>query len=293
MLISGIDTETTHMKGKVCEFGETIFRVTKDGTFKVVDSRGTMVNPQEPITFEAMAIHGVTEEDVKDAPSLERVLKEHSLEGKQYVFAHNLSYEKAVLPENYFPENARQLCTLKLARVLYSKEEVESHKLGVLYYQWGLYKDERLDEHSIHLHSAKSDTLVNGLVLEYMLRDHNLTLDQAWEMLYDPSTCKGGKKYPKGTRWEDIILKHNDYDYVEYTFNNVELAQEELDYLEGLLSQYESVKMEQYKICSKKKYLGKEWSVVVKEDLDYVNYLIRQGYLKGGELEYVEGLLSS
>lgn len=118
MLISGIDTETTSMKGKVCEFGETIFRVTKNGDFKVIDSRGSMINPEEPISFEAMAIHGVTEEDVKDAPKLDRVLKDHSLEGKQYVFAHNLSYEKAVLPEEYFPENVRQLCTLKLARAL-------------------------------------------------------------------------------------------------------------------------------------------------------------------------------
>ena len=272
MLIASIDTETTSMKGKVCEFGETIFRVTKDGDFKVIDSRGSMINPEEPISFEAMAIHGVTEEDVKSAPKIERVLKDHSLEGKQYVFAHNLSYEKEVLPEQYFPENVRQICTLKLARVLYEVGEVESHKLGVLYYQWGLYKDERLNDHSIHLHSAQSDTLVNGLVLEYMLKDKGLTLDEAWEMLYDVKTCKGGKKY-KNEKWEDVIKK--DYDYIQYTVNQEKIEdEEELGYLVELLSEYSHLKEEQMDVVGFGKHKGSSWRELVKNDSGYVTWCL-------------------
>ena len=292
MLITGIDTETTNMKGKVCEFGETIFRVTKDGDFKVIDSRGSMINPEEPISFEAMAIHGVTEEDVKNAPKIERVLKDHSLEGKEYVFAHNLSYEKEVLPEEYFPENVRQICTLKLARVLYEVGEVESHKLGVLYYQWGLYKDERLDDHSIHLHSAQSDTLVNGLVLEYMLKDKGLTLDEAWEMLYDVKTCKGGKKY-KNEKWEDVIKK--DYDYIEYTVNQAKIEdEEELEYLVELLSEYSHLKEEQMDVVGFGKHKGSSWRELVKIDIGYVTWCLNNLEWRSESVkEYVQSLMNS
>jgi|TARA_A100001391_G_scaffold142551_2_gene100297 DNA polymerase III epsilon subunit-like protein len=284
--ISVIDTETVSMKGAICEFGITTFE--GDQFLKVESSIGTCVNPKTPISFEAMNVHHITEEDVKDAPEINDVLKDHPLADSDYVVAHNLSYELAVLPEDYFPENVRKLCTLKLAKLLYPVGEVESHKLGVLYYQWGIYKDPRLQVMDVQLHSAKDDTIVTGLVLEYMLADNDLTIDQAWELCYDFKTCKGGKRY-KSEKWEDIITK--DYDYVQYTFENTELDQEELDYLEELLSKHKHLKEDQLKLCKKSKYLDIPWQKVVEDDIDYVNFLLKNNYLKGDELEYVQSLL--
>ena len=284
--ISVIDTETVAMKGAICEFGITKFE--GDQFLKVESCSGTCVNPKTPISFEAMNVHHITEEDVKDAPEIDDVLKDYPLSDSDYVVAHNLPYELAVLPEDYFPENVRKLCTLKLAKLLYPVGEVESHKLGVLYYQWGIYKDPRLQVMDVQLHSAKDDTLVTGLVLEYMLADNDLTIDQAWELCYDFKTCKGGKKY-KSEKWVDIIIK--DYDYVEYTFENVELDKEELDYVKQLLEEYKHVKDDQLKICSFKKYLQVPWCEVVEKDLSYVQWMLDKGNIKGDEEVYVRSLI--
>lgn len=288
MKISVIDTETVSMKGAICEFGITTFE--GDQFLKVESSSGTCVNPKTPISFEAMNVHHITEEDVKDAPEIDVVLKDYPLSESDYVVVHNLSYELAVLPEDYFPENVRKLCTLKLAKLLYPVGEVESHKLGVLYYQWGIYKDPRLQVMNIQLHTASSDTLVTGLVLEYMLADNDLTIDQAWELCYDFKTCKGGKKY-KSEKWEDIVAK--DYDYVQYTFENVELDQEELDYLKQLLKEYKHVKDDQLKVCSSPKYKGVSWEKVVEQDLSYVQWMLDKGNIKGDEEVYVRSLVNS
>lgn len=284
--IAIIDTETVSMKGAICEFGITIFEGDKD--LSVLSSHGAFINPQTPITFEAMNVHHITEEDVEEAPLLEEVLPEHPLEGCNYVVAHNLPYEESVLPEEYFPENVKRLCTLKLARMLYPVGEVESHKLGVLYYQWGIYKDKRLQENGIQLHSAKDDTFVTGLVLEYMLKDSELTIDEAWSLLYDYKRCKGGKRY-KGELWEDVILR--DYDYVQYTFENIELDKEELDHLEKLLQDNKDLKDEQIKICSSPKYKGIPWTEVIQKDLSYVQWMLGKGNIKGDEEVYVKELL--
>ncbi|APC44393.1 exodeoxyribonuclease X [Pseudoalteromonas phage PH357] len=285
--IAIIDTETVSMKGAICEFGITVFEGDKD--LNVLSSHGSFINPQTPITFEAMNVHHITEEDVEGAPLIEEVLPEHPLEDCNYVVAHNLPYEESVLPEEYFPENIKRLCTLKLARMLYPVGEVESHKLGVLYYQLGIYKDKRLQENGIQLHSAKDDTFVTGLVLEYMLKDSELTIEEAWSLLYDHKRCKGGKQY-KGELWEDVIVK--DYSYVEYTFNNVELDQEELDYLEGFLSKYKHVKVEQLDNITFGKLKGGKWSDAVKDDSSYVRWCVDNLSWKDiDQMEYVKELL--
>ena len=272
--IAIIDTETVSMKGAVCEFGITTLK--GDQQFVVESSLGSYVNPQTPISFEAMNVHHITEEDVEDAPLLGYILSDHSLDGYDYVVAHNISYEQAVLPEEYFSDNVRKLCTLALARKLYPVGEVESYKLGVLYYQWGVYNDKRLQGINVELHSAKFDTLVTGLVLEYMLLDNDITIDQAYDIVNDVTTCNF-KKY-KGIKWEEVI--RTDYGYCEYQVVNQKWDNdEELTYVKGLLDQYKNIKDAQLKLCRFNKYAGVEWYKVCQQDKDYIKFLDGKGYL--------------
>ena len=272
--IAIIDTETVSIKGAVCEFGITTLK--GDQQFVIESSLGSYVNPLTPISFEAMNVHHITEEDVENAPLLDEVLCAHSLDGYDYVVAHNISYEQAVLPEEYFPENVRKLCTLALARKLYPVGEVESHKLGVLYYQWGVYKDERLKGFNVELHSAKFDTLVTGLVLEYILMDNDITIDQAYDIVNDVTTCNF-KRY-KGIKWQEVI--NTDYGYCEYQVENQKWdREEELTYVKGLLAQYKHIKDAQLKLCRFNKYAGVEWCKVWQQDKDYIKFLDGKGYL--------------
>ena len=288
--IAIIDTETASMKGNICEMG--IARFTTSGSNLILEScHSDIVDPQEKIDFEAMNVHHITESMVKGKPLLEEVLlPKYSLAESDYVVAHNLSYEEAVLPEDYFPEGIKRLCTLKLARMLYPKGTVASHKLGVLFYTFGLDQDERVKAFEGNWHRASYDTFITGLVLEYILLQNNLSIDEAWEKLYDFKTCRGGNKY-KWEKWLDIIQK--DYDYVDHTFKNVELDQEELDYLEELLEEYSHLKEEQLDLIGFGKLKGKSWKESVVSDRGYVVWAVNTlQWRNPDELAYVKGLLS-
>ncbi len=290
--ISIIDTETASMKGNICEMGIAEF-TTSGSKLVLEESYSEIVDPQQKIDFEAMNVHHITEAMVKGKPLLEEVLPKCSLAESDYVVAHNISYEESVLPESYFPEGVKRLCTLKLARMLYPKGTVASHKLGVLFYTFGLDQDDRVKSFEGEWHRAEWDTLITGLVLEHMLIQNELTIDEAYTLLYDPTVCKGGKKYERGVPWKDIILDNKDYDYVEYTFNNTDLSEEELSYLETLLKEYSYLKEEQLDVVGFGKLKGGSWKESVVSDRSYVQWAVNTlQWRNSDELAYVKGLLS-
>jgi DNA polymerase III epsilon subunit-like protein len=264
--------------------------VGANSSLDLLTANSEYIKPTGNISYPAMGITGITLETVANAMGKEYVLSDDYIffpsEETTYIASYNWNFDKQFIPESWLV-GKKVICLLKLARTFVDKQLTGDHKLSTLWYYYGHYKTKNYG----NSHDAQTDCKMTLDVLKSILEENNLTLDQAYNLLYDPTVCKGGKKYPRGTRWEDIIV--NDYDYVEYTFNNVDLDQDEKLYLEGLLSQYEGVKLEQVKTCSKKKYAGRLWSDVVKEDRDYVNFLLKNGHLKGDELEWVKGLLST
>mgnify|MGYP005987121993 CR=1 FL=1 len=217
--ISIIDCETASMKGNVCEIGISKFISTPEGKFELQGCYADLVNPLEKIDYEAMNVHHITEYMVQGKPYLEDILHKYSLEDSEYVVAHNIVYEEAVLPEDYFPQGIKRLCTLKLARALYPKGTVKSHKLGVLFYSFGLDRDERVLEFKGTWHRAAFDTLITGLVLEYMLMDKGITIEEAYQLVQpDITRCKF-KKYSQKS-WKEVVRE--DESYVEWLLENIE-----------------------------------------------------------------------
>lgn len=263
--------------------------LTADKNLDVLSLNSKYIKPKGKISFPAIGITGITPEMLENEKPYEEVMGDESYlasdEDVMYVATYNWEFDKRFIPEHWLV-GKKTICLLKLARMLVDKQESGDHKLSTLWYYFGHYKDKDYGS----AHCAKVDVMMTLDVLKSMLSKNNLTLDQAYSLLYDPTICKGGKKYERGTPWLEIVLK--DYDYVNYVFNNTDtLSDEEKSYLEKLLSENEGVKLEQIKICTKKKHDGKLWEDVVKEDCDYVNFLIQKGHLKGAELEYVESLM--
>lgn len=263
--------------------------VSANKDLEMLTCNSEYIKPKGNISFPAMGITGITPEIVENAPSAEELLSEDSYfapdEESVYVASYNWDYDKQFIPESWLV-GKKVICLLKVARMLVDKQLSGDHKLSTLWYYYSHYKTKDYG----NAHDAGIDCKMTLDVLKSMLDESELTLDEVHTLLYDPTVCKGGKKYERGTPWTDIIAK--DYDYVEFVFNNTEsLSDEEKTYLQTLLTANESVKLDQIKICSKKKHEGKEWSLVVKEDIDYVNFLISKGHLKGAEFEYVESLL--
>lgn len=75
------------------------------------------------------------------------------------------------------------------------------------------------------------------------------------------------------------IIESKDLTEVDHTFENLELDQEKLDHLEGLLDQYKHVKDAQLKLCRFNKHVGVEWYKVCQQDKDYIKFLDGKGYL--------------
>ena len=263
--------------------------LTADKNLDNITLNSEFVKPKGKISFTAMGITGITPEMLENEKPYEEVMSDESYlasnEDTTYVASYNWDFDKQFIPENWLV-GKKTICLLKLARMLVDKQESGDHKLSTLWYYFGHYKDKDYG----NAHCAKVDVTMTLDVLKSMLSENNLTLDEAYILLYDPTVCKGGKKYERGTPWETIVKK--DYDYVEYILQNTDtLYDEEKSYLEKLLSENESVKQEQVKICTKSKHLDKPWVEVVKEDINYVNFLVEKGYLKGDELEYVKSLI--
>ncbi|MCC5909839.1 MAG: PolC-type DNA polymerase III [Clostridiaceae bacterium] len=115
-------------------------KITEIGAVKIkngqkIDTFSSLVNPHRPIPAKIIELTGITDDMVKDAPSIEEVLPEFlSFIGESCIVAHNADFDVG-----FIRENAKRLgCkldnpivdTLKLSRVLLS--HLKRHKLNTI-----------------------------------------------------------------------------------------------------------------------------------------------------------------
>lgn len=127
-----LDTETTGLYatqgGKICELA---ISVTQNG--RVLEEFSTLLNPGIPMLPEVIAIHGITNEMVKNAPFFADILpKVVSLLDGCVLVAHNADFDLSFLKAEFeacgmnFPPYP-VIDTLKLAR---KSGRFESNRLG-------------------------------------------------------------------------------------------------------------------------------------------------------------------
>lgn len=112
----GADDKVVEVAGFLCEDD------------RIVKHYQSFVNPGIPIPAVASAIHHITDEDVKDAPSIEEALLPFFDEEFEFVVAHNAAFDKKFLDFGQAP----WACTWKLATRVYP--EAPSHSNQVLRY---------------------------------------------------------------------------------------------------------------------------------------------------------------
>ena len=97
-----------------------------------------LFNPGKPIAVEAMAVHHITNEMVKDKPAFQqsdmlRQLRELIDDTNNTIVAHNAQFDVAMLNhEDIYP--SRVICTLKLARFLDRAGVIPQYGLQYLRY---------------------------------------------------------------------------------------------------------------------------------------------------------------
>ena len=184
-----MDTETTGLSpesgGKICEIAVSVSQGRR-----VVDEFSTLLNPGLPMSPEVIAIHGITNEMVKDAPSFADVLPRLlGLLDNCVIVAHNADFDVSFLRAEFAACGMRfppypVVDTLKLAR---KSGKFERNRLGLIAEELGISCQ--------GWHRAMADTKMAEQIFYYFLtilsKEGVTTLEQLNQF-----QCK---------RWKDLI----------------------------------------------------------------------------------------
>ena len=165
-----LDLETTGLEeaDRVCALGLILKDVNSTEVYE------NYVKPTRKIRTEAMAVHHITNEMIKEAPSFNaseivQLLNEYNSE-ENILVAHNINFELLMLAKEGLFWKGGVIDTLKCSRHLI--EEIDRFSLQFLRYELGVYKDEKKEAKSLDLklqaHSALSDAFHVKLLHKYL-----------------------------------------------------------------------------------------------------------------------------
>ncbi len=223
------DTETTDLHVK--DILQLAFVTDSDVSLNL------FFKPKQEISIMSMAIHHITPEIVQDKEYFEftELPKEHidtEFKGKtlkeylnflaeKYIWvAHNAEFDKETLKRQGI-EIPDPICTFKLARHLFTREEkdLESYSLQYLRYYLGLYKKENREH--ITAHDALSDVHFLRDLFHYMKENSKLTTENMRLISKQPAMIReiSFGKYA-GVALEEI--KKIDREYLEWAVTAME-----------------------------------------------------------------------
>ena len=158
------DIETTGLNKKYEKITEIAVCKVKDG--KIIDEFTTFVNPEKHIPEEVQNLTHITDEMVKDSPTIEEVLPQFIEFTKDSILvAHNASFDVGFMAhfaaEQKLEFNPYVIDTLTIARENYTS--VENHKLGTLAEFLGVELE--------GAHRAINDTRATAKVFIKMIED--------------------------------------------------------------------------------------------------------------------------
>lgn len=149
-----LDTETTSdVDGRLVQLA----MIHEDG-----NRYNHLFKPAVPITFEAMAVHHITEKMVAGRPAFSYGAEEKHFLEEAVIIAHNAPFDIDVMKREGV-DIQDWIDTLKVARRLWP--EWQSHKLQYLRYRLGVEVDAGA------AHDALADVLVLQAVFEKMLKE--------------------------------------------------------------------------------------------------------------------------
>lgn len=140
---------------------------------QMVDSFGSFLATDEPITWSAQKVHGIRQEDLVGAPTLLSLWPElKSRLGGHYLVAHGAATEKRFLRAFPFHGFGPWVDTLKLARAVWPSQP--SFALGDLSVAFGLEGELRSLHPGFRWHDALSDALASLLLLRQIIQEADI-----------------------------------------------------------------------------------------------------------------------
>lgn len=177
------DTETSSAKDDrgVCEIGW----IQIDESWSITEQVESLIDPQQPISPSASGIHGLTNEDVADSPTLEEFFTREDvpgcygrrLQGPVVLIGHRISFDRPAF-EPYVDGEVLELDTLRYVRQLYP--DMDDHKLSTCVYALNLPRDFGA------AHRVLADVMSAYHLAKHIAERMNLTLAQLAEHAQKP-----------------------------------------------------------------------------------------------------------
>jgi DNA polymerase III alpha subunit (gram-positive type) len=162
-----IDFETTGISDGKRAVEIAWFELNRN--LEIVDERSSLINPQIPIPKRASDVHGITDNDVRDQPTLDEFMIQMNhnpfIDENVCVVAHNISFDLPLFRK--YCGGVVELCTLKLARAVYP--DLPNHQLGTISKTFGFTHDSA--------HRARSDAMQVVHFLTLVQSAHGIKVD--------------------------------------------------------------------------------------------------------------------
>lgn len=170
-MVCYLDIETTGLekKDRICSVG----LIVDDG--ETIETYYSLVNPQKKVPPEAMAVHHITNEMLKDTPPFEEtavagILQKINSAGT-ILIGHNLAFDLEMLFKEGITWQGGMIDTLKCVKHLLGNE-IEHFSLQYLRYELRLYREEAAVAETMGIalcaHHALSDALHTMLLHRYL-----------------------------------------------------------------------------------------------------------------------------
>ena len=212
-MICVFDVETTGLVNpEVVQAGY----VQYSNTYGIIDTKEKLFKAFKPIEWDAMGLHGVTNEMLKGKKPWDgsHFVPKETI----YLVCHNASFDTQFIDPDVLV-SVKVICTLKLAKKLIDKSDSGNHKNSTLHYYLGCYKDPVGKEYLSKTHTAVSDCVMTLNVLLAILDKYNLTIEQAYAMITniddsnpvpeDINICPFKKYF--GQQWSYVAKNDKDY----------------------------------------------------------------------------------
>ena len=193
------DIETTgfsNTNDKITEIG-----AVKIENFEVVDRFSQLINPQKDISYKIQELTGITNDMVRDEPTIEEVLPKFiEFVGDSVLVAHNADFDMSFIKEKCRQQNIEfkntSVDTLTLARILLP--ELKRHRLNVVAKALGI----PLLNHHRAVDDANATALIFIKFLAMLIKKGANTLSEVNNVL-------GNIDYTKLTTNHIILLAKN------------------------------------------------------------------------------------
>ena len=175
--------------------------------------------PDRPISFDAMAVTGIFNEDVASCESHIDVCQRLMPKGAAYIIGHNIDFDIQVAANaGVDVSQYKRICTLALARRMLP--DLDSHSLGALTYA---INPELARRYCRNAHNAGYDVTFTLWLLEHLCELGGIT---SMEQLYEfsefariPTHFPFGKH--KGVAIAELATNHDGRGYLQWAVNSI------------------------------------------------------------------------